>query len=90
MLYIFLKLIPDKTLRFKGEICSGEKLSKEKITVLVVANMTGTVKKKLLITRKSKSLRCFKGVSSLPVFYENNIKAWITSVIFEKNLKFKR
>jgi len=44
---IFFKLTPDKTLHFKGETCSGGKLSKERITV--AANMTGIDKRKLLI-----------------------------------------
>lgn len=43
---LFYKLTPDKTLKFKGEKCTGGKLSKERITVMVAANMSGTVKKK--------------------------------------------
>lgn len=85
---LFFKLTPNKTLRFKGEKCSGGKLSKDRITVLVAANMTGTDKRKLLVIGKSKSPRLFKGVSSLPVFYENNTKAWMTSAIFEKTLNY--
>ncbi|XP_025208713.1 tigger transposable element-derived protein 4-like, partial [Melanaphis sacchari] len=50
--------------------------------------MTGTDKRKLLVIGKSKNPRCFKGVSSLPVFYENNTKAWMTSAIFEKTLNY--
>lgn len=80
-------MTPDKTLRFKGEKCSGGKLSKVRITVLVTANMTGSVKKKLLVIGKSKNPRCFKGVSSLPVNYEYNTKAWMTSEIFQKWLR---
>jgi hypothetical protein len=39
---LFWKCLPDKTLHMKGEQCSGGKKSKERITVLVCANMTGT------------------------------------------------
>ncbi|KAL4101056.1 hypothetical protein QTP88_021077 [Uroleucon formosanum] len=39
-------------------------------------NMTGTDERKLLVIGKSKSPRCFKGVSSLPVVYKNITKAW--------------
>jgi len=53
---LFFKLTPDKTLRFKGEKCSGGKSSKDRITVLVAANMTGTDKRKLLVIGKSKSV----------------------------------
>lgn len=41
---LFYKLMPDKTLKFKGENCSGGKLSKDRITVMVAANMSGTKK----------------------------------------------
>lgn len=81
---LFYKLTPDKTLKFKGEKCSGGKLSKDRITVMVAANMNGTIKKKLLIIGKSKNPRCFKNVRSLPVDYGNNRKAWMTSDIFVK------
>ncbi|CAB3246373.1 unnamed protein product [Arctia plantaginis] len=84
---LFYKLMPDKTLKFKGENCSGGKLSKDRITVMVAANMSGTEKKKLLIIGKSQKPRCFKVVKSLPVDYANNRKAWITSELFEKWLR---
>ncbi|XP_057653885.1 tigger transposable element-derived protein 4-like [Diorhabda carinulata] len=42
---LFYKLTLDKTLKVKGEKCKGEKLSKERITVMVAANMSGTAKK---------------------------------------------
>jgi hypothetical protein len=89
---LFFKLIKfttyDKTLRFKVEKCSGGKSSKDRITVLVAANMTETDKRKLLVIGKSKIPWCFKGVSSLSVFYENNTKAWMTSAIFVKTLNY--
>lgn len=49
---LFYKLMPDRTLKFKGENCSGGKLSKDRITVMVAANMSGTEKKKLLVIGK--------------------------------------
>lgn len=84
---IFFRLTPDKTLRMKNEKCSGGKLSKERITVLVAANMTGSEKRRLLIIGKSKKPRCFKNVKSLPVTYTSNTKAWMTSAIFEDTLQ---
>lgn len=83
---LFYKLTPDRTFKFKGEKCSGGKLSKERITLLVAANMTGTVKKQLVVIGKSKRPRCFKNIKTLPVQYENNQKAWMTSELFEKIL----
>ncbi|XP_026462657.1 tigger transposable element-derived protein 4-like, partial [Ctenocephalides felis] len=46
---LFYKLMPERTLKFKGENCSGGKLTKDRITLVVAANMSGTEKKKLLI-----------------------------------------
>lgn len=80
-------MTPDKTLKFKGEKCSGGKMSKSRITVMVAANMTGSCKEKLLVIGKSKKPRCFKNIRSLPVSYRNNTKSWMTSEIFEKWLR---
>ncbi|XP_050681803.1 tigger transposable element-derived protein 4-like [Leptidea sinapis] len=65
----------------------GRKLSKDRITVMVAANMSSTEKKKLLIIGKSQKPRYFKSVKSLPVDYANNRKAWMTSELFEKWLR---
>lgn len=58
---LFFKCVPDKTFTFKGEKCSGGKLSKERITALFCANMDGSEKLPLLIIGKSLNPRCFKG-----------------------------
>lgn len=52
---LFYKLAPQNTLKFKGEKCIGGKLSKERITVFVCANMTGTEKRDLLVIGKSRN-----------------------------------
>lgn len=59
-------------------------MSKERITVLLTTNMTGTEKKQVLVIGKAKNPRCFKNVKSLPVIYESNKKAWMTSDIFTR------
>jgi hypothetical protein len=84
---IFFRLTPDRMLKFKGETCVGGKLSKDRITVLVCPNSDGTEKRKLLVTGKSKNLRCFKNVKSLPVRYSANRKSWMTSDLFEADLR---
>ncbi|XP_053956218.1 tigger transposable element-derived protein 4-like [Anastrepha ludens] len=81
---LFFKCLPTKTLAFKNEKCFGGKQSKERITVLVGSNMTGSEKLKLLVIGKAKNPRCFKGIKSLGVDYEFNKKAWMTSEIFTK------
>lgn len=84
---LFYKVLPSKTLAFKGEACSGGKHSKDRITVLVGANMAGDEKLKLLVIGKSKHPRCFKGVRHLPVTYNANGRAWMTMAIFENWLR---
>lgn len=84
---LFYKLAPDRTMSFKGEKCVGGKLSKERITVLVCANMTGTEKRKLLVIGKFNKPRCFKNVKKLPVNYKANKRSWMTSGIFESELR---
>lgn len=65
----------------------GGKLSKQRVTVLLGANLSGTEKRKLLVIGKSKKPRCFKNVKNLPVKYESNKKSWMTSEIFLHEFK---
>ena len=51
---LFYKLQPDKFLHFKGESCSGRKKSKERITVILAANI-GTDKLKPFLIGKFKN-----------------------------------
>ena len=79
---LFYKLLPERTLEFKGVDCSGGKRSKERLTVLVCSNMSGSEKIPLLVIGKSAKPRCFKNVKTLPTGYTSNKKAWMTSEIF--------
>ncbi|XP_042908264.1 tigger transposable element-derived protein 4-like [Parasteatoda tepidariorum] len=78
---LFFKCTAAKTLAFKGEKCSGGKHNKDRITLLVGANMDGT--EKLLMIGKSRNPRCFKNVKSKHIEYHSNTKAWMTANIFE-------
>lgn len=79
---LFYKCMPNRTMTFRNEKCFGGKFSKERVTILLGANMSGTEKLKLLVIGKSKSPRCFKNIKELPVMYKNNLKSWMTSAIF--------
>ncbi|XP_066253571.1 tigger transposable element-derived protein 4-like [Euwallacea similis] len=81
------KIIPDRTLKFRGEKRVGGKQSKLRYTVWVCANTIGSEKYNLLVIGKYKRPRCMKNVKSLPVIYKSNTRAWMTSVIFENYLK---
>jgi len=80
---LFYRCTPDKTLAYKGERCSGGKQSKERVTLLVGANMDGSEKLPLLMIGKSSNPRCFKNVKSKLVEYQANKKAWMTGEIFK-------
>lgn len=84
---LVFKVTPDKTLKSKGEKFVGSKLSKDRITVLVAANMNGTEKRKLLVIGKSKNSRCFKNIKQLPVTYKANESAWMTAQLFEEEVR---
>ena len=81
---LFYRLLPDRTLEFKNVDCHGGKQSKERITALVCANMSGTDKLPMFVLGKSAQPRCFKNVRSLPTQYDANAKAWMTGAIFTK------
>jgi hypothetical protein len=53
---LFFRLTPERTQKFKGEKCVGGKLSKDRDTVLVCANVDGTKKRKLFVIGKPKTL----------------------------------
>ncbi|XP_025419503.1 tigger transposable element-derived protein 4-like [Sipha flava] len=82
---LFFKYTPDRTLTFKGDTCHGGKKSKERVTVMVGANMTGTKKIKTLLDWKVKTTKVLqkKNVESLTVIYAYNKKAWMLSTIYE-------
>uniref|UniRef100_H3AAG5 HTH CENPB-type domain-containing protein n=1 Tax=Latimeria chalumnae TaxID=7897 RepID=H3AAG5_LATCH len=91
---LFYRLLPHVTC-LKGETCNGGKRSKDRISILPFANMTGSGKLPMLVIGKSTKPRCFKGVKSLPTEYTANRNAWMTSDIFSNwikkhDKKFKR
>ena len=73
----------------KGEKCHGGKKQKERVTLLLGANMDGTDKLKPLLIGRAKNPRCFKNIkmSALGVDYQSNGNAWMTSSIFSDFLK---
>src|SRR4051794_25031444 len=71
---LFFKCLPDRTLNRKGRRCTNGKLSKERVTLMLCSNSTGTDKLTPIVIGKSAQPRCFKNVksSSLPVHYYSN------------------
>ena len=63
---LFYRCLPDRTHAFKTEKCAGVKKSRERLTVLVTASMTGE-KLPLLVIGKAKNPLCLKHLKILPL-----------------------
>ncbi|GFN97024.1 tigger transposable element-derived protein 4 [Plakobranchus ocellatus] len=81
---LFYKCLPNKSLMFQGQTCSGHKTPKERVSLLCAANMDGSEKLSLLMIGKFGQSRCFKGINTLPVTYRHNKKAWMTSSLLKE------
>ncbi|KFD66259.1 hypothetical protein M514_09446 [Trichuris suis] len=66
---------------------TGCKLSKERITVMICANSSGTHRIPLLLNRKSKKPKSFKHAKNLPAVYSSQKKGWMNSEIFANSFK---
>ena len=85
---LYFRGFPERGYGLKNENLCGGKKAKDRITVLVCANMTGDEKRPLLVIGKSKKPRCFpKDLSNLPVFYRHSTNAWMTSDLFREWLE---
>ncbi|CAL4073114.1 unnamed protein product, partial [Meganyctiphanes norvegica] len=79
---LLYKVLPDIAFSLKGERCPGGIRSRQRITVLLCANMTGTEKFPLLVIGRHDKPASFQNVKSLPVQYVSNCHAWMTSDSF--------
>jgi hypothetical protein len=81
---LFYALPPDASLATKAT--AGEKKSKHRLSVLIMVNMDGSSKERLMVIGHAERPRCFQGVdmSTLPVTYRNNKTAWMTCVLFKE------
>jgi hypothetical protein len=93
---LFLQALPTKSLTVKGEKCTGGKMSKQRLTVLLCGNMAGEMEKPLGIGKAAKP-RCFKNlkINNLSVIWRNDKKAWMTAATMEEwlnmfNAKLKK
>ncbi|GBM05755.1 Tigger transposable element-derived protein 4 [Araneus ventricosus] len=79
---LFYRVLPDKTLCFKGEKCNSGKISKERLTILLCCNVLGDFETPVVIGKAEKP-RCFKNidVQKLSVSWKSNKKAWMTTEI---------
>ena len=87
---LFFRLAPNKTLASKSDKAKGIKKDKERVTVLLCCNATGTKKIKPFVIGKSRNPRCYSkvNIATLPVRYSSNTKAWMTMEIWNEWLKW--
>jgi len=81
---LFFRCFPGKSMVFRNDNCKNGKRAKDRITIMLCANMSGSEKIKPLVIGYSAKPRCFAHVRSLPVDYYFNKKAWMTASIYEK------
>lgn len=85
---LFYKLLDSRGYVEAKEKADGGKQPKDRLTILVCANMDGSEKRPLLVIGKAKRPRCFpKDLSKLPVTWESSKNAWMTASLFEKWLQ---
>ncbi|XP_066153520.1 tigger transposable element-derived protein 6-like [Euwallacea fornicatus] len=82
---LYFRALPDKTLALKSEKCVGNKMSKDKLTILFCVSMAGE-KEKLLVIGKAARPRALKNVpiKDLPATWKSNSKAWMTREIMKE------
>jgi len=79
---LYWRLEPSKTLARRP--ISGTKRPKDRVTVLLACNATGTSKLTPVFIHKFKNPRCMQNIrkNDLPVYYYWNSSAWMQSSIF--------
>lgn len=84
---LFYRMQPNRTLAIQGEACHGGKISKDRVTIMVCVNQTGSDKCPLLVIGKYAKPRCFAknfNRNQKEFLYRNNKKAWMNSDIFQE------
>ena len=79
------RLLPTKTLAQSFEkSADGRKKSKDRVTLNLCSNASGTIKLPVHLFGKAKKPRCFKGVDMklLPVHYSGQKNAWMDCGLF--------
>jgi hypothetical protein len=87
---LFYRVLPDKIMAFKNEICTVGKISKERLTVFLCSKMLGDFEQPLIIG-KAKRPRTFKqlDINNFPVDWYWNKKSWMmTEIMTEWFMKF--
>lgn len=84
---LYWKRMPGRTFIAKEEKkAPGFKVAKERLTLLLCANASGTFRCKPMLVYKSENPRVMKGKNKdhLPVFWRSNKTAWVTKTNFKE------
>ena len=84
---LYFRLLPEKALAASFEkSVDGQKKAKDRITLNICSNASGTVKLPIHFIGKAKKPRCFKGINMdlLPVVYSAQKNAWMESSLFHE------
>ncbi|CAF1163253.1 unnamed protein product [Adineta steineri] len=78
--------MPDRTFVGKQDDCKGGKRAKDRYTVLLCTNWTGSHKLKPLVIGKSARPRCFKSLNlkTLPITWCSNKTSWMNAFLFTR------
>jgi len=79
------KSLPSKTLVATYEKkAPRRKVLKDRVTIMICSNASGTHKIPLLVIGKVKKPRCFKNIKVLPVVYKAQRSGWMDRIIFKE------
>ena len=87
---LYWKCIPDRTLaRIGSKTLQGRKQPKDRVTVLLCCNLTGSDMRKPMVIGKYWAPRCFKDMDRglLGADYHANQNAWMTGSLFSQWLR---
>ena len=85
---LYWRIMPDTTLALKDDATAnkGYKQIKDRMTLLLATNWSGSCKLKPLVIGKSQNPRCFHHINmeKLPVIYRATKNAWMTGALFQE------
>lgn len=84
---LYWKRMPNRTFLTKEEKKAPElKVAKDRLTLLLCANVAGTLRCKPMLVYRSETPRALKGKKKehLPVFWKSNKTAWVTQINFKE------
>ncbi|GFR94207.1 tigger transposable element-derived protein 4 [Elysia marginata] len=84
---LFFRCLPESMLPLNGERCLTGRLPKDRLTVMLICNMTGTEKLPLLVVGRYARPKSLKYVQTLPTEYVSNKKVWMLPMFFEEWVK---